>query len=47
MFGQPRQIAPHHVRIHAELCLHELRAGGDLGGKASTSEMGDAIAAAI
>ena len=33
VLGQPRHVAAHHAGIHAELRLHELRAGGDLGGE--------------
>ena len=33
VLGKPRHVAAHHAGIHAELRLHELRAGGDLGGK--------------
>ena len=31
MLGKPRHVAAHHTGIHAELRLHELRAGVDLG----------------
>ena len=31
MLGQPRHVAAHHAGVHAELRLHELRAGVDLG----------------
>src|SRR6185437_13394282 len=33
-FVEPRHVAAHDARIHAELRLHELRAGLDLGGEA-------------
>ena len=31
VLGKPRHIAAHHAGIHAELRLHELRAGVELG----------------
>ena len=33
MLGQARGVAAHDFRVHAELGLRELGAGGDLGGE--------------
>ena len=33
VLGEPRHVAAHHAGIHAELGLHELRAGGELAGE--------------